>query len=57
MLISKYVEITLDNRNFLKLKNKYNISDIFKIGDLYKISLDDLMKQKMLPDDLDKQSE
>lgn len=44
MLISKYVEIILDNRNFLKLKNKYNISDIFKIGDLYKISLDDLTK-------------
>jgi hypothetical protein len=44
MIISEYVEILLDNRNFKKYTKKYDIPSTYKIGDTYKIPIYKLTK-------------
>jgi hypothetical protein len=43
MLISKYVEVTLCNRNFKKLQKNYNLTDV-EIGSIVKIPIENLAK-------------
>jgi hypothetical protein len=44
MIISKYIELELTNRNFTKLVNKYNLPNGLSVGDFAKIPISILSK-------------